>query len=129
MWQAFVGTQEIRRSRLTRGQLRWNYTAIHPGVYIPNEAERTVYLNAVAAWLWTGGKGIIAGRAAAALHGAKWIDASTPIEIITAHTRRRAGVIVREERIDATEITYIGELPVTSLLRTALDLGRHLPRD
>jgi hypothetical protein len=86
-------------------------------------------MNAVAAWLWTGRKGVISGRAAAALHGAKYVDASTPIEIITAHTRRRAGVIVHEERISADEIDFLGELPVTTVARTALDLARHLPRD
>jgi len=82
MWQAFVGADAIGSGRLTRGQLRWNYTAVHPGVYLPNGAERTIHVNAVAAWLWTGRKGIIASRAAAALHGARWVDASTPIEII-----------------------------------------------
>ncbi|OBG18374.1 hypothetical protein A5765_04475 [Mycolicibacterium celeriflavum] len=129
MWQPFVGTEAINAGRLTRGQLRWNHTAILPGVYRPNDAEPTVYTNAVAAWLWTGRKGVIAGRAAAALHGARWIDASTPIEIVTAHTRRRKGVIVHEERIAPDEITYIGDMAVTSVARTALDLARHLPRD
>ncbi|MGH3677547.1 MAG: hypothetical protein ACRDU5_17775 [Mycobacterium sp.] len=129
MWQPFLGVEAIGAGRLTRGQLRWNHTAVHPGVYLPNGAERTLYLNTVAAWLWTGRKGVIAGRAAAALHGARWIDASTPIEVIAEHTRRRAGVIVHEERIAADEITYVGELPVTTPARTALDIGRHLPRD
>jgi hypothetical protein len=129
MWQPFVGAEAISDGRLTRGQLRWNHTAVHPRIYIPNGAERTVYLNTVATWLWTGRKGVIAGRAAAALHGAKWIGASTPIEVITEHTRRRAGVIVHEERIAADEITNVGELPVTTPARTALDLARHLPRD
>jgi hypothetical protein len=36
---------------------------------------------------------------------------------------------VREERIGADEITCIGELPVTTIARTALDLARHFPRD
>ena len=67
---------------------------MHPGVYIPKDAERTLHANIIAAWLWTGRKGVIAGRAAAALHGAKWIDASTPIEVIAEHTRGRKGVIV-----------------------------------
>src|SRR6476659_3790644 len=129
MWQAFVGADAIGSGRLTRGQLRWNYTAVHPGVYLPNGAERTIHVNAVAAWLWTGRKGIIASRAAAALHGARWVDASTPIEIIAEHTRKRGGVIVREEQIRADEITYVGELPVTTVARTALDLARFLPRD
>jgi AbiEi antitoxin C-terminal domain len=129
MWQPFVGAEAIGDGKLTRGQLRWNYTAVHPRIYLPKTAERTIYLNTVAAWLWTNRKGVIAGRAAAALHGAKWIAASTPIEMIAEHTRRRAGVIVHEERIAADEITYVGELPVTAPARTALDLGRYLPRD
>ena len=129
MGQPFVGAEAISEGRLTRGQLRWNHAAVHPGVYLPNDVERTLYLNTVATWLWTGRKGVIAGRAAAALLGAKWIDASTPIEVIAEHTRRREGVIVHEERISADEITCIGPLPVTTPARTALDIARHLPRD
>ncbi|HEX2287001.1 MAG TPA: hypothetical protein VHI10_19620, partial [Mycobacterium sp.] len=82
MWQPFVGTEALSTGQLTRGQLRWNHDAILPRIYLPKDTERTVYMNAVAAWLWTGRRGVIAGRAAAALHGAKWADASTPIEII-----------------------------------------------
>lgn len=127
--QPFVGAEALSGGAITRGQLRWNHTAVHPRVYIPKGAEQTLLLNTEAAWLWTRRKGVIAGRAAAALHGAKWVDATTPIEVITDHTRKRRGVIVREERIGPDEITYIGELPVTTVARTALDLARHLPRD
>ena len=74
-------------------------------------------------------QGVVAGRAAAALHGAKWIDATTPVELIADHTRRRKGVIVHEERIASDEITCVGDLPVTTPSRTALDLARHLQRD
>jgi hypothetical protein len=129
MGQPFVGIEAMRTGTLTRGQLRWNNTAIHPGVYLPNDVDRTVLLNAASAWLWTGRRGIIAGRAASALHGAKWVDVSTPIEVIAEHTRPQSGVIVREERIAADEITYVDGLPVTTLERTALDLGRYLARD
>ena len=129
MLRPFIGTDAIGDGIFTRGQLRWNFSAVHPGVYLPNGVERTLIVNTVAAWLWTGRRGIIAGRAAAALHGSKWVDDSTPIEVIAEHTRPRTGIIVREERIAADEITYIGELPVTTLARTALDLGRHLRRD
>ena len=129
MLRPFIGTDAIGDGTLTRGQLRWNHSAVHPRVYLPNEVQRTLTVNTVAAWLWTGRRGIIAGRAAAALHGSKWVDDATPIEVIAEHTRPRSGIIVREERIAADEITYIGELPVTTLARTALDLGRHLKRD
>jgi hypothetical protein len=129
MWQPFVGIEAMRTGTLTRGQLRWNNTGIHPGVYLPNDVERTMLVNAAAVWLWTGKRGIIAGRAAAALHGARWVDASTPIEVIAEHTRPQSGVIVRQERIAADEITCVDGLPVTTPERTALDLGRYLARD
>ncbi len=45
---------------LTRGQLRARYTSIHPGFYVPKQAERTLLVNALAAWLWTGRQGVIA---------------------------------------------------------------------
>ncbi|MEZ0342011.1 hypothetical protein ACAG25_18755 [Mycobacterium sp. pV006] len=126
---AFIGREALTRGKLTRGQLRARYVAVHPGVYVPRGAPRTVLLNASAAWLWTGRRGVIAGRAGAALHGAKWVDSTTPIEIIAEHGRRRDGVIVREERLGDDEIVHLGDLPVTSAVRTAFDLGRHLPRD
>ena len=129
MSRPFVGAEAITNGELTRGQLRWNYTAMHPGIYLPNDGPRTLYTNTVAAWLWTGRKGVIAGRAAAALHGAKWVDSSTPIEVISEHTRRRKSVIVHEERIAPDEMTYIDDLPVASAARTALDIARHLPLD
>lgn len=123
-----LGSEAIETGALTRSALRWNYTAVHPNVYVPNDARRDVYTNAVAAWLWTRRKGIIAGRAAAALLGVRWINASTPIEVIAEHGRRQPGIVVREERIGDDEVCRIGELSVTSIPRTALDLGRRLPR-
>jgi hypothetical protein len=129
MSQPFLGAEAVGAGSLTPGQLRWNHTAVQPRVYLAKDAEPTLYTNTVAAWLWTGRRGVIAGRAAAALHGAKWVDASTPIEVITAHTRPRPGVIVHEERLAADEITLIGEMAVTTPARTALDIARHLRRD
>lgn len=129
MWTPFIGTEAIEAGTLTPGAMRWNYTAVHPGVYVPKGVDQSLYARTFAAWLWTGRRGVIAGRAAAALHGAKWVDASTPIEVIAAHRRRRSGIIVREERIADDEIAIVDGLPVTSVARTALDLGRHLVRD
>lgn len=129
MHQPFVGTEAVAAGTLTRGQLRWRNSAVHPGVYLPNGAQLSVATNAAAAWLWTGRRGVITGRAAASLHGASWVDTDTPIEVIAEHTRRRPGVRVYEERIAADEICHIGELPVTTPARTALCIGRRLPRN
>jgi hypothetical protein len=123
-----LGTEAIASGALTRSALRWNYTALLPDVYLEKEARRNLYTNTVAAWLWTRRKGVIAGRAAAALYGVPWID-SAQVEIIAEHGRRKHGVVVREERIGDDEIRTVGELLVTTPARTALDLGRHLPRD
>ena len=128
MWP-IVGTEAIAGGALSRGALRWNYAAVHPNVYLPNDTPRNVYVNTAAAWLWTGRRGIIAGQAAAALHGVQWIDDTVPIELIAKHGRRRPGVLIRNERISDDEVHMLGELPVTSPARTALDLARHLSRD
>jgi hypothetical protein len=100
MGQPFLGPEAVRAQRLTRGQLRWNHTAVHPRVYLANDAEQTLYVSTVAAWLWTGRRGVIAGRAAAALLEAKWVDPSTPIDVIAEHTRRRDGVAVHDMGYD-----------------------------
>ena len=125
----FVGAEALAAGALTRGALRWNYRAIQPGIYIPKAAQADVLIQAKAAWLWSGRRAVIAGRAAAAMHGARWVDTGTPIEIIGEHTRPRRGIIVREERIGTDEITAVGGVAVTTPARTALDLARYLPRD
>ncbi|MDT5328260.1 MAG: hypothetical protein QOF25_5412 [Mycobacterium sp.] len=128
MWP-IIGTEAIASGALTRGQLRWNYIALHPNVYVDKNYERTVTTNAYAAWLWTRRRGIIAGRAAAAVHGVQLVDDSTPIELIAEHGRRCRGIVIREERIEDDEIQTLSPFRVTTPARTALDLGRRLPRD
>ncbi len=125
----FIGPEALAAGALTRGQLRWRYSAAHPRVYLPKTTARNLKANTMAAWLWTGRRGIIAGRAAAALHGAEWVADDAPVELITEHGRGQPGIIVREERIRPDEICQIGDFSVTTPLRTALDLARFLPRD
>lgn len=129
MSEVFVGTEALGRGVLTRGKLRWNYRSIFPGVYAPKTVAQSLQRNTAGAWLWSGRNGVIAGRAAAALHGALWVDALTPIEMIGRNGRPPSGIVVRNERIDADEIVDVDQMAVTSHARTALDLARHLPRD
>ncbi|MGD1170275.1 hypothetical protein ACKUVQ_13620 [Mycobacterium seoulense] len=125
---AFIGSDAIAGGSLTRGQLRWRYRRIHRDVYIPKNAPRSLRDNIRAAWLWSGRRATIAGRAAAALHGAKWVDDFSPIEIIGPFNHPPPGIIVRRERISAEDVVNLDGLPVTNPTRTAFDLGRHLPR-
>jgi hypothetical protein len=129
MWNAFIGSEQLGRGSLTRGQLRWNYTALFPDVYVAKDALPQLHTRTLGAWLWSGRRGIVAGRAAAALHGACWIGAGTPIELIGSGGRPPTGIVVRNERVHCDEIVVIDGLPVTSLARTALDMARHLHRD
>jgi hypothetical protein len=125
----FIGSEAVASGALTPGQLRWNYVAVHPNVYLAKDQDRTLLTNTRAAWLWTGRKGIVAGRAAAGLHGAPTVDDSIPVELIAGHSRRRRGIVVRSERIEDDEIQPFGSFRMTTAARTALDLGRRLPRD
>lgn len=129
MDEVFVGGERLATGQLTRGQLRWNYTPLFPGVYVPKSAAASLRARTVGAWLWSGRDGIVAGRAAAAIHGAQWIPADTPIELIAPRDRSPTGIIARNERIDPDEVMTVGGLLVTTPTRTAADLARHLRRD
>jgi hypothetical protein len=129
MREVFVGSAALASCGLTRGRLRWNYRAIFPDVYIPKLLAPSLEQKALGAWLWSGRNGVVTGRAAAALHGALWVNATSPIEMIWRCGRPPSGIIVRDERIDADEIMQVGGLLVTTPERTAFDLARHLPRD
>lgn len=128
MHEPFIGSEAVASGTLTRGVLRWNYTALYPDVYIHKDARIDIYAKARAAWLWTGRKGVIAGTTAAALYGVGSIDTNAPIELIGPPRRARPGVVVRNERIGRDEVDA-GPLPCTTPARTALDLARRLPRD
>jgi len=129
MREVFVGSAALGSGGLTRGSLRWNYRTIFPDVYVPKLVAPSLELNTIGAWLWSGRNGVITGRAAAAMHGALWVNASTPIEMIWRRGRPPSGIVVRNERIDADEIMQTDGLLVTTPARTAFDLARHLPRD
>lgn len=127
MHEPIIGSEAIAAGMLTRGALRWNYTALLPDVYIHNDARIDTWARAKAAWLWTGRHGVIAGRTAAALHGVKPVDHNAPVEIIAAPRRAQPGVIVRNERIDSDEIYPRTSVPRTNGARTAFDIARRLP--
>lgn len=124
-----IGSEAIARGDLTRGELRWRYRRLHPDVYLHEDQERTLSVNTHAAWLWSKRRGIITGRAAAAIAGVRSIDPESPIEMIGPHCRDQPGIVVREERIEDDEVRTCGEMRVATVHRTALDLGRHAPRD
>lgn len=128
MGRVILGSEAIARGEITRGQLRSRYRAIYRDVYQPREAKPSLHANTVGAWLWSQRNGVITGRAASALHGARWVDDDAPVELLWANNRPPTRIITRRDRIDEDEIVHIDGLPVATLQRTAFDLGRYLPR-
>ena len=118
----------MARGEVTRGQLRSRYRAIYPDVHMQREVEQSLHASTVGAWLWSRRQGVITGRAASALYGARWIDDDTPVELIWANNRPPRGIITHRDRIADDEIVHIDGMPVATLQRTAFDLGRYLPR-
>ncbi|TRW88776.1 hypothetical protein FK535_00355 [Mycolicibacterium sp. 018/SC-01/001] len=128
MNRVILGGEAVRAGVATRHELRRDYTKLHRGVFVRGGGEISVKDRAIGAWLATGRRGVIAGVSASALHGAPWVDARCPIEVTGVKGRPQDGLLLRTERLAADEITRVGGLPVTSRVRTAFDLGRHLER-
>lgn len=93
-------------------------------MYAYGSGELSIRDRAVAAVLWSRGRAVVTGLAASAVHGAKWIDASTPIELNYPNNKAPRGIISRAETLLDDEVHPIPGLPVTTVPRTAFDLAR-----
>jgi len=128
MGEVILGGEAVAAGRVTRHELgRW-YAPLYRGVYVRKGSEVTLRDRAIGAWLASRRKGTITGVAASALHGAQWVDPTVPIELLGVKIRAQDGLIPRTERVREDEITRVAGLPVTTRVRTAFDLGRHLDR-
>lgn len=124
----FVGTEVVASGTLSERTLRRRFRPLYPNVYVPRDAAVTAPERARAAWLWSKRRGVVAGLSAAALHGARWIDADEPAELLHDNRRPPQGLVVRTECTLPAELAVVGGIPVTTPARTAFDLGRRLPR-
>jgi very-short-patch-repair endonuclease len=128
MGTVFIGSEAVAAGLVTRGQLRRRYNVLFPDVYQPAVAETSLYNDTVGAWLWSRRRGVITGRAAGALHGARWVDEGAPIELIWNNNHPPARIIARNERFAYDEVWEMHGMAVASPQRTAFDLARFLPR-
>jgi len=120
----FIGAEAIDSGLLRKHQLRSQYSALFPGVYLSANLEPTFDQRAEAAWLWSRRNGVIGGLTAARLHGAKWVDDVAPVELIWSNGRPPPGIKVFKDRLGAAEHILRDGLTVTTVTRTAFDLGR-----
>ncbi len=128
MGEVILGGEAVAAGVVTRHELRRWYTNLYRGVYVRKDRDVSLRDRAIGGWLATRRRGVVAGVAASALHGAPWVDPTVPIELVGAKCAAQDGLIPRTERVADDEITRIAGLPVTTRVRTAFDLGRHLDR-
>jgi hypothetical protein len=122
--EPFIGSEALARGALNPHQLRTRYRAVFPNVYLSKNVQPSLDERIAAAWVWSRGTATIAGAAAAALHGAKWIPDDVPIELIHPNTRPPRGVLTRRDALLDGETQTIAGRAVTTPDRTAFDIGR-----
>jgi hypothetical protein len=127
--EPFIGSEALASGKLTRYELRSQFRAVHQDVYVAKDALPTAVSRAKASWLRSRRRGVLAGFSAAALHGARWINPTVPAYIIDSNRRPARGIVTWADAIDHDEICLIGEMRVTTPVRTAVDLACKLPED
>lgn len=124
----FIGSEAIAAGSLTPYQLRTRFHPIHPDVYVVRGSEVSAVARAHAAWLWSQRRGVVAGQSASALHGAKWVNADRPAELIYDNRHAPDSIRTWSDRIEEDETMVLDGARVTNPARTALDLACRYPR-
>ncbi|MGA8332766.1 MAG: hypothetical protein WB777_26300 [Mycobacterium sp.] len=127
MTEPFLGSEALAGGRLTRHALRSKYVAIHPDVYVPRATELTAKSRAIAAWLWSRRRGVIAGQSASAVHGAKWVDGRASAEMLYNYRRPPKAIQTWSDCYGEDEIQTLVGMRVTTPARTALDIACRYP--
>lgn len=112
---------------VNRHELRTRYRMLFPGVYLHHSEPESLLHRTVAAWLWSRRRSVVAGLAAAALHGSRWVDDTVDIELLCGNARPPAGVRTRQNALADGEFEVVSGIPVTTTPRTVFDLGRRGP--
>ena len=120
----FIGSEALASGAVTRHELRRYYRAIMPNIYLDKRIDPSFRQRTLAAYLWSRRDAVISGLAASALHGAKWIDNDSTVELIWRNARSPTGVVARDQLLFANEIQRLDGLSVTTPERTAFDIGR-----
>lgn len=122
--EPFIGSEALAAGTLTAHQLRTRYRRQFPDVYAHRDARLTLEQRISGAWLWSHRQATIAGVAAAAMHGTRWIDADIEIELVHANARPPDGIVTRRYTLRDDEVMTFGGRTVTTPERTAFDIGR-----
>lgn len=120
----FRGAEALAAKAIPERAMRVLYEPVYPGVYVPYGIELTARQRAEAAWLWSRRRGVVAGNSAAALLGAKWVDRALDAELVHDNRKPPARIHVHTDTLAPGETVAVGGIGVTSVPRTAFDIGR-----
>jgi hypothetical protein len=112
--EPFIGSQAVAWPALSRHQLRTRFRLVCPNGYLSKQIRRSLEHRIAVARLWSGRRATIAGAAAAALHGAKWIDDDVAVELIYPNPRTPPGVVSRRDLLLDDEVQKLTESNTTA---------------
>ena len=129
----FRASEAIAAGRISRGRVAGpGVERLFPDVHAAGDqvADRTDLAGRAreAALYVTGPPAVIGGYAAAELHGASCGPKTAPVDLVVGRrrVRPRPGLRIHQDVLAPDEVVEIGDLLVTSPLRTAWDLVRRL---
>lgn len=88
----FLGSEAVAAGRASEYDLRSRFTAIYPDVYVADDADLTLDDRALGAWLWSGRRAVLCGLTASALHGARYVEDTQPVELVSPNRRPPGGI-------------------------------------
>ncbi len=134
--EPFRASEAVAKGLTNRYFVRHKCRRILPDIYLAREVRLTALRRAHAVALWSRNgrdgrrRAVLAGRSAAAVWGAKWIDDDEPAACNHIDSVRSLGEVdVYRDRLAADDIRTVRDMQVTSPVRTAFDLARRLPTD
>lgn len=120
----FLGAEALAAKAIPERAMRTLYQPVYPGVYAPWGIALTARQRAIAAWLWSRRKGVVAGNSAAALLGAQWVSPRLDAELVYDNHKSPPKLVVYEDILRPQELTVVDGMRVTTPARTAFDIGR-----
>ncbi len=122
--------EEAQAAGLRVWQLRGKtWRRLAPGLYVPAGLADSPLVRLAAALRRLPAQAVFACRTAAWLHRLD-VEPCDPIEVIVpdgAGVSARAGMSVSRARLERGEVVWRDGMPVTSIRRTLVDIGRWLP--
>ena len=114
----FLGSEALAAGAVNRYQLNTRHDMLHRNVFVPRGAVLTPVDRAVAAWLWSGRRGVAAGLSAAALHGSRWIDPRLPAELNQPSRHKTNGIILHSDHLAEDDVYVLDGMRVTTPARS-----------